>query len=295
VADRLPWTNISYADAQAACVAAGARLCTRAEWFGACACGGTGPDDYEWSEGGSCTATATTSSCNFDSDANGMSNPIWATGSVNTCNVGGVYDLNGNVKELTYLQDGQIMVRGGAYNNFAKGSACGFEGSFWPQDAPFGNVGFRCCTGPEPYFPPDQPAGDCGSLVEPETGHFYYRCSTGRTWSEARSLCQSVGMDLVRIDDQLENDFVEGLLGSDNAWIGANDRSSEGVWVWPDGEQFWQGDDNGNVVNNLYQNWNGGEPNDSNGEDCAEMRDNDGFWNDNDCGNDRDVVCESVN
>jgi hypothetical protein len=99
-------------------------------------------------------------------------------------------------------------------------------------------------------------------------------------------------MDLVRIDDQGENDFLDGLVGA-TTWIGANDQGTEGVWVWPDGEQFWSGDAGGSSVGGLYENWNGGEPNNSGGEDCAEFR-TDGLWNDNGCGNTRDLVCESL-
>lgn len=52
--------------------------------------------------------------------------------------------------------------------------------------------------------------------------------------------------------------------GAAYVWIGGNDLTTEGNWVWDgnnDGKgiQFWLGDTSGNPVNNLYNNW-GKEP-----------------------------------
>jgi len=99
-------------------------------------------------------------------------------------------------------------------------------------------------------------------------------------------------MYLARIDDSDENDFV-GSIASAYTWIGANDRSSEGQWRWSNNdEQFWQGTSVGNPVGGLYNNWNGGEPNDSGGEDCAEFYLADGFWNDVNCADTKVYLCE---
>ena len=53
-------------------------------------------------------------------------------------------------------------------------------------------------------------------------------------------------MHLVRIDSQLENDFLLSLGASSGvfelngfAQIGANDRAVAGEWRWIDGELFW--------------------------------------------------------
>ncbi len=168
---RRPWVNISYSDALSACQAIGARLCTRAEWRVGCDCGGTGPDDYGWSDGsgsgGACTTTPGDSPCNFDSNNDGISAGVDATPTDTDCYVHGVddssiYDMTGNVREYTMAgnEDGflcrvtdsdcKIMTRGGAENSFEVGAACGYENSFWGDDAPFGNIGFRCCFGETP-------------------------------------------------------------------------------------------------------------------------------------------------
>ena len=61
-----------------------------------------------------------------------------------------------------------------------------------------------------------------------------------------------------------------GLLHRD-CFIGINDITTEGVYVWADGSD------------STYRNWNKGEPNDHSGdEECGEI-DNDGVWNDIRC------------
>ena len=57
-----------------------------------------------------------------------------------------------------------------------------------------------------------------------------------------------------------------------NAWLGGNDTAAEGEWKWTEGpegledggkgKKFWQGDRNGSPVNDSYENWGSGEPND---------------------------------
>jgi cysteine-rich repeat protein len=69
------------------------------------------------------------------------------------------------------------------------------------------------------------------------------------------------------------------------AWIGFNDRGTEGSWAWPG-------------AGTGYTNWNGGEPNDAGaGEDCGEVylggRDS-GRWNDVECSATKLVTCESL-
>jgi hypothetical protein len=98
-------------------------------------------------------------------------------------------------------------------------------------------------------------------------------------------------MYLARIDDSGENGFVVSRVGT-NAWIGANDQGSEGVWRWSNNnDQFWQGAASGSPVGGRYSNWNSGEPNDSSGEDCAEFQTS-GGWNDLDCAEARVYMCE---
>jgi hypothetical protein len=68
---------------------------------------------------------------------------------------------------------------------------------------------------------------------------------------------------------------------SNNFWIGLNDRTTEGVFVWFAGSS-------------TYTNWGSGEPNNSSDEDCTEVNRDTGVWNDVGCGNSRSYVCESL-
>ena len=69
----------------------------------------------------------------------------------------------------------------------------------------------------------------------------------------------------------------KGLTG---AWIGASDSIQDGTWR----------DDNGNAV--TYTSWNNGEPNGNTNENCAEMHESNGNWNDVDCNRKRTPVFE---
>lgn len=94
----------------------------------------------------------------------------------------------------------------------------------------------------------------------------------------------SIPGHLVTINDGGENAWIMSTVYpqiNSNMWIGATDKNVEGQWIWiATGEQFWQGAANGTPVGGRYTNWNGGEPNDSGGEDYGEITGS-GGWNDN--------------
>lgn len=91
------------------------------------------------------------------------------------------------------------------------------------------------------------------------------------TWDEAKEWSEKSGGHLVTITSEEENSIIKSLLEEANlssAWIGLNDIQSEGVWRWVTGENY------------SYSNWNDGEPNNINNEDCVELL-KEGLWNDN--------------
>jgi hypothetical protein len=101
-----------------------------------------------------------------------------------------------------------------------------------------------------------------------------------KSWSAASSCAVSRGGYLAEINNQLEQDSIYYNLtqaginngstvapdggGASYVWIGGNDLTQEGRWVW-DGDNtgmsthFYQGTRTGNAINGLFNNW-GNEP-----------------------------------
>jgi hypothetical protein len=110
-------------------------------------------------------------------------------------------------------------------------------------------------------------------------GHTYLVITTSSSWEVASAAAKSKTVNgvqgyLAHIDNLQENtaifdqlmanipstDFSNTRAGDGgNAsyiWIGANDISAEGTWVWvDDGTQFWQGGTNGSPVDGRFNNW----------------------------------------
>jgi len=102
------------------------------------------------------------------------------------------------------------------------------------------------------------------------------------SWDDAETECQGFGGNLVSITSEAINEEVLALVGgADNdVWIGLNDQSTEGTYVWVNGTEA------------DYTNWGYGEPNDyGGGEDCVEMKSN-GEWNDQSCSTEFAFVCQ---
>ncbi|MBW2732219.1 MAG: SUMF1/EgtB/PvdO family nonheme iron enzyme [Deltaproteobacteria bacterium] len=142
----LPWNNVTFTEAGAACASAGKRLCTAAEWQVACQ-GGT-EADYPYG------ADYVAQACNGVDNAEG--GPL-ATGSLVSCEGGqsGLFDMSGNVREWTNDQRGSttgvdpkriFVVRGGAYHTPALGLSCAFELSQALENVSLPAIGFRCCA-----------------------------------------------------------------------------------------------------------------------------------------------------
>lgn len=112
--------------------------------------------------------------------------------------------------------------------------------------------------------------------------HCYKYFSDLRSWSSAKSHCESLGSTLAAIHSADENTFVHTLISTgESPWLGGNDISSEGSWVWEDGEN-WGG----------FTPWNSGEPNNLYDEDCLVMGYVSANWNDLDCGDARSRLCK---
>lgn len=114
----------------------------------------------------------------------------------------------------------------------------------------------------------------------------YLFCDLELEWEEARKACLFLGLNLVSIETEEQNEFVRGNI-QDTSWIGASDSVAEGDWTWAGtGTAFWSG---GQVVGAQFVNWHSGEP-DGDNEDCARIKAN-GEWWDGSCTKEREYVC----
>jgi len=137
--DVMPWEVEDNQEAEAACEAAGKRLCSPEEWEFAC----KGPDDTVYAYGDEYEPKT----CNGIDTFEGGGFHLTPTGAFPDCtNEFGVYDMNGNLWEHTLNGDG-TTIRGGAYNcgNSKKFQRCDYIPRQWSPLA----QGFRCCLVPE--------------------------------------------------------------------------------------------------------------------------------------------------
>jgi Lectin C-type domain len=109
--------------------------------------------------------------------------------------------------------------------------------------------------------------------------HWYDIITDGRTWDEAvadavtRSHLGLTGY-VATVLSQAENDFIHNSVSRTQAWLGGNDRDSEGDWVWKTGPEAG--------LSFPFFFWAGGEPNNCCGgeDDLVINWASDGGWND---------------
>ncbi|XP_062868150.1 macrophage mannose receptor 1 [Trichomycterus rosablanca] len=139
-------------------------------------------------------------------------------------------------------------------------------------------------------IPPTPPPGDgeCFPGWRPygRYCYFVYNGKQGFSWPESRLYCQQIsGSDLASVHSRAEGEFIRSINYTryHNVWIGLSKDASFG-WGWTDMTALG------------YTNWRPGEPNgaqhDVGREDCVEMYNDDGTWNDNSCFQKRGFVCK---
>ncbi len=165
----LPWTSVTYTQAQAACGAAGLRLC-RTIRTGGCGQGAITKDEWGLAcqNGLTCGVSYYPYACTYDAaKCNGAEKNIGAaaaTGSSMQCLTSGdldtvtsgnqqLLDMSGNVTEWTddcrgTLSDGRNIytLRGGAYDSFDIGMRCEFMVAQLAANFSHPDTGFRCCS-----------------------------------------------------------------------------------------------------------------------------------------------------
>jgi MYXO-CTERM domain-containing protein len=179
----MPWTNLTFEEAQDACAAADMELCSEENWEAVCD-GPLASNDANrcgWGytpAAGSCPTHAAASDANTSNDYPTNASPamkqacnghdltampggadvdvLAATGSYPRCFValGGesVFDLSGNAKEWTVGPDSpaENPLKGGSYNNLPGGMRCNFDFAVAGPAVRLRNVGFRCCSSSQP-------------------------------------------------------------------------------------------------------------------------------------------------
>ena len=164
------------------------------------------------------------------------------------------------------------------------------------------------------------PAGTCADGCQGFAlgARGYMFCAETLDRPTALARCSAAQMNLTWIESSAENAAlvdalaalgVSGEGGELLVQIGASDAGTENAWVWvgnavvPDGFPFWEGrsaDDGGDPVDDAFQSWGEGEPNDDNGgEDCAVLsvlgsdERAPGEWDDRSCDTGTAFVCEA--
>lgn len=115
----------------------------------------------------------------------------------------------------------------------------------------------------------------------------YFLNPTSNTGSGAQAFAQTLGANLISIQSAAENqcilDELIRLNHSGVIWIGFNDETTEGTFVWYDQSPV------------TYTNWAPGEPNQTGDEDCVQIYPggaSPGTWNDLSCtsGNAKSII-----
>ncbi len=142
--------------------------------------------------------------------------------------------------------------------------------------------------GPDCQVVPCDPCNgpNCSDFDDPATHHCYGLYTDNKSWTNARSACQSLGTgwELVGVSSAAERDVIGGTNPGSSFWTGGNDQLVEGTFVWVNGEPWWAGG------------WAPTEPNGDTNENCVLFNPNhDPFvFEDRNCGSTRDYLCERI-
>ena len=122
------------------------------------------------------------------------------------------------------------------------------------------------------------------------SGHTFAITSAAMNWNNAKVQATALGGYLTTVNSKAENDWLTTRFRIQHGaelWIGANDKSVEGTWVWDNGTTD---NDNGLTddlsnnakwADNITRKWYTDEPNNSG--DCGHIWKISGHWDDTNC------------
>ncbi|XP_070815514.1 type-2 ice-structuring protein-like [Chaetodon trifascialis] len=103
-------------------------------------------------------------------------------------------------------------------------------------------------------------AGDnptnCPSGWKPSDGRCFNYVPTTMSWAHAEKHCLNLGGNLASVHSFQEYNVIQSMILDEtqeypNTWLGGNDATQEGVWLWSDGTPF------------DFNYWSVGQPDDS--------------------------------
>ncbi|XP_078365439.1 uncharacterized protein LOC144649742 [Oculina patagonica] len=125
-------------------------------------------------------------------------------------------------------------------------------------------------------------------ICQPGWGYFngycYFTSSVCASWLAAVSNCSTMGSHLVTVHNQEENVYIQHRHNGERSWIGLNDRSVEGSFVWTNREI------------SRFRFWASKQPNNFKNQDCVHTLGAKGgyTWNDVSCNNCYNFTCFKV-
>ncbi len=125
---------------------------------------------------------------------------------------------------------------------------------------------------------------NCTGYIPSDSGNCYKFVNERMTYEEAEEHCQAEESYLVEIGSQMEQYFLQGLVGDNKVWIGLQDKAHNGNWShWNSGAPV------------AYSNWQDDQTDNKRGEQyCAELNNrwSIGKWYDENCEAKQNFVCE---